>query len=251
MSPSADSRAQARPASERELRADRILDAAEELMVAWGHRKTTIDDVARRAGIGKGTVYLHFPTKERLFLTVVMRAQHTIVERLLDIMRADPEAARPSEVARHVYLLQFDTPVVRTLYGNGGEELGAFSRTYPHLAKDLSEARQSVLGDYWALLDEHGVLGPQIPADQRFYAYCSTIVGHLLTEPLLAQQGFPVPDRAARADLAARSIRLLLEQDVPEPAMRAVQTGTIALFAALDQLLTGEIEEQKSVKRST
>src|SRR5699024_2081534 len=45
-------------------RADRILEAAGLLLVSWGHRKVTIEDVARRAGVGKGTVYLHFPTKD-------------------------------------------------------------------------------------------------------------------------------------------------------------------------------------------
>ncbi|MGW2198666.1 helix-turn-helix domain-containing protein, partial [Streptosporangium sp. NPDC001682] len=40
-------------------RADRILDAAAELLVRLGYRKVTIDDIARLAGIGKGTVYLH------------------------------------------------------------------------------------------------------------------------------------------------------------------------------------------------
>lgn len=251
MSPSADHNTQDRPASGRELRADRILDATEELMVSWGHRKTTIDDVARRAGVGKGTVYLHFPTKERLFLTVVMRAQHDIVGRLLDRMREDPEAARPSEIARHIYLLQFDSPVIHALYNNGNEDLNSFSRAFPKLVRDLSEARQKALREYWDLLEAHGVLSPLIPTEQQLYAYSSTVIGHMLSEPLLARQGYPVPDRTARADLAARSIRLLLEQDVTEAAMRAVQAGTITLFSGLDQILTGEIEEQKRVKRST
>ncbi|PWV57968.1 TetR/AcrR family transcriptional regulator [Nocardiopsis sp. L17-MgMaSL7] len=251
MSPSPDHHSQDRPASERDTRAERILDAAEELMVAWGHRKTTIDDVARRAGVGKGTVYLHFPTKERLFLTVLLRAQHDMVGRLLALIRQDPRSARPSEIARHIYLLQFDSPVVHALYNNGSDELSSFSRTLPHLVKDLTEARQKALRDYWDLLEEHGVLGPQLPADQRFHAYCSTVIGHLLSEPLLAQQGFPVPDRTTRADLAAHSLRLLLEQDVPDSAMRATQAGAVAIFTGLEQLLTGEIEEQKRVKRST
>jgi AcrR family transcriptional regulator len=40
-------------------RADRILDAAGDLLLRLGYRKVTIEDVAQRAGIGKGTVYLH------------------------------------------------------------------------------------------------------------------------------------------------------------------------------------------------
>ncbi|HEV2580965.1 MAG TPA: helix-turn-helix domain-containing protein [Ktedonobacteraceae bacterium] len=44
---------------ERTLRAERLLDVAAALLVRWGYRKTTLDDVAREAGVGKGTIYLH------------------------------------------------------------------------------------------------------------------------------------------------------------------------------------------------
>ena len=73
-------------------RADRILEAAGRLLVSWGHRKVTIEDVARRAGVGKGTVYLHFPTKEVLFLVVIMRAQVDLGRALLADMAVRPEA---------------------------------------------------------------------------------------------------------------------------------------------------------------
>jgi len=44
-----------RPSSdERTRREERLLDAATNLLVRWGYRKTTIDDVAREAGVGKG-----------------------------------------------------------------------------------------------------------------------------------------------------------------------------------------------------
>src|SRR5262249_16762278 len=58
---------------------DAILDAAERLLARYGFKKTTIDDLAREAGIGKGTVYLHFPSKEEVALCTIDR----IVERLL------------------------------------------------------------------------------------------------------------------------------------------------------------------------
>ena len=246
MSPSAS-----QSPTERELRADRVLDAAEELMVAWGHRKTTIEDVARRAGVGKGTVYLHFPTKERLFLTVVMRAQHGMISRLLRLMHEEPDAVRPSEIARNIYLLQFDAPIIRALFTNDTEALGTISRAATDLVGDLAEARQETLREYWAVLGEHGVLSTQLPADQQLYAYSASVTGHLIADPLLAQQGFPVPEPTARAALTARSIRLLLEQDVPESAMRSAQAATIALFEGLRELLASELDEQKRVKRTT
>ncbi len=59
--------------SRRQGRADRILDAAAELILRWGYRKTTIDDIARQAGVAKGTIYLHWKTREDLFMALLTR----------------------------------------------------------------------------------------------------------------------------------------------------------------------------------
>jgi AcrR family transcriptional regulator len=63
---------------------DRILDAAERLLGRFGYRKMTVDDIAAEAGIGKGTVYLSFPSKEEVVLSTVDR----IVERACTAMEA-------------------------------------------------------------------------------------------------------------------------------------------------------------------
>jgi AcrR family transcriptional regulator len=47
---------------DRQARAARILDATAELLLRHGYRRVTIDDIARHADIGKGTVYLHWKT---------------------------------------------------------------------------------------------------------------------------------------------------------------------------------------------
>jgi AcrR family transcriptional regulator len=57
---------------------DAILDATDTLLTRYGYKKMTIDDLAREVGIGKGTVYLYFPSKEEIALSHVDR----IIERL-------------------------------------------------------------------------------------------------------------------------------------------------------------------------
>ena len=51
---------------DRRVRADRILDTARELLLLWGYRRVTIDELARRAGVGKGTIYLHRSEERRV-----------------------------------------------------------------------------------------------------------------------------------------------------------------------------------------
>ncbi len=73
--------------------ATRILDAALTLYLEFGLRRTTMDDVARHAGIGRVTVYRHYADKNALFQAVVLRecwrAIQGIERRLADI--PDPE----------------------------------------------------------------------------------------------------------------------------------------------------------------
>jgi len=68
----------------RPLRADaarnrtRVLETAYDTFAAEG-LSVPIDEIARRAGVGAGTVYRHFPTKEDLFVAVVeSRLRHII-----------------------------------------------------------------------------------------------------------------------------------------------------------------------------
>ena len=51
-----------------------ILKAALEIFTQYGYAATRLDDVAERAGISKGTIYLYFPSKEELFAEVVRHA---------------------------------------------------------------------------------------------------------------------------------------------------------------------------------
>lgn len=55
----------------KETRPAEIIEAALELFVERGFATTKLDDVATRAGIGKGTIYLYFPNKEELFRAVL------------------------------------------------------------------------------------------------------------------------------------------------------------------------------------
>lgn len=63
--------------STKEVR-EAILDATDVLLSRNGYKKMTIDDLAAAVGIGKGSVYLHFPSKEEIVLSHIDR----IIERL-------------------------------------------------------------------------------------------------------------------------------------------------------------------------
>ena len=93
----------------REVR-DALLDATDRLLARSGYKKMTIDELASEVGIGKGSVYLHFSSKEEIALSHIDR----IVERVkaaIEIIAAgnssSEEKLRQMLITR--VLLRFDS----------------------------------------------------------------------------------------------------------------------------------------------
>ncbi len=66
-----------------EARPDEVLDAALALFLEKGFAATRVEDIARAAGLSKGTVYLYFPSKEALLEALVRRAVQPIADSAL------------------------------------------------------------------------------------------------------------------------------------------------------------------------
>src|SRR5213594_715730 len=79
-----------------------ILDATDRLLGRLGYQKTTIDDLAREAGIARRTIYLHFPSKEEIFLASIDR----VVERLLGELRGIASSGGAPELRLRRMLVQ-------------------------------------------------------------------------------------------------------------------------------------------------
>jgi AcrR family transcriptional regulator len=62
--------------------ANKILDAADRLLAAFGYKKMTIDTLANEAGIGKGTVYLSFESKADVALACIDRMAARLLARI-------------------------------------------------------------------------------------------------------------------------------------------------------------------------
>ena len=86
-----------------------ILDAVDRLLARFGYRKMTVDDIAADARIGKGTIYLHFASKEDVVVAHVDRIVARLCVRLRAIARRDAPAARRLKamlIERVVFRLQ-------------------------------------------------------------------------------------------------------------------------------------------------
>src|SRR2546421_11972775 len=73
---------------------DAILGAAQRLMHVHGYHATTLDDILRESGVGKGNFYYHFRSKEDLGYAILDEIVASFLQRTLDPCFSDP-TARP------------------------------------------------------------------------------------------------------------------------------------------------------------
>lgn len=88
----------ARAPEAKQARAETLLKAAEDALLEGSYHDITMMDVARRAGLAKGTVYLYYPSKEALFMAVLSRK----LDGCFDIIETELGTGRhsPDDVAR-------------------------------------------------------------------------------------------------------------------------------------------------------
>jgi AcrR family transcriptional regulator len=173
---------------ERTLREERILDAAAALLVRWGYRKTTIDDVAREAGVGKGTIYLHWKDKNELFRAVVLRAQQQASAEMMERITADPEGGRFHRLWAYGMLAALSTPVMAAIM-QGKTDIfqglkGAFD---PATLYQLT-------GDYEAYvvqLQQAGLVRADVPVPVISFLTTALKIGIINTPDLLGQEHTP------------------------------------------------------------
>ena len=80
-----------------------ILDATDRLLARDGYQRMTMADIAREAGMSKGAIYLHFPSKHDVILAHVDRIASRVLEGL---QRIAASAASPPEKIRQMILLR-------------------------------------------------------------------------------------------------------------------------------------------------
>jgi AcrR family transcriptional regulator len=104
--PASDSRGSRRTPKFRrraEERPDELLDAALDLFIEKGFAAARVEDIARRAGLSKGAVYLYFPSKQAMMEALVRRAVVPITERAAEVLGSFNGS--PREALRMMFFL--------------------------------------------------------------------------------------------------------------------------------------------------
>ena len=172
--------------SRRQERGDRILDAAAELVLRWGYKKTTIDDIAKQAGVAKGTIYLHWKTREDLFLALLTREGVKLTEDMKRRFASDPEGSTLRGFIKHSTLALMQNSMMKALYLNDTDMLGAMasrefsSATYPQRIENYKA--------FLEFLRSHDQVSTDIGIREQTYILSAIWIGFLFIDRWMPEE---------------------------------------------------------------
>ena len=212
-------------------RRQRALDAAADLLVRYGYRRVTVEDVARACGIGKGTVYLHWASRDDLFKDVFRREIAAAVGELLDQLRGQPGTWRPHRFVRAYFMALMTRPLLTGLALDDADLLGRL--TAPDGGPAVQQ-HQDLPREYIRLLVEHNVIRPELDADAAADTLLAVLEGFIRHHVTVARDGGG-REVADSADLLALTVRNALETGARIPARReaAIASAVADLVAGL------------------
>ena len=199
-------------------KAARLLAAASELLLGRGPRGFTVADVAKRAHVGKGTLYLYWPTKEDLLIGLIGRGFLALLDELIQQLTEQPDLARPSRFCPLMIRVATSQPLLAALQRRDDDVLGV-----------LAEHPRSV-----AL---HGALNPGAVIDAVLPVW---------RRHALAQTDWTAADQAFALHGLTTGIALSLVGPAPGPEPAADPLAVLS--AAVTALLGPERANEKQIR---
>jgi TetR/AcrR family transcriptional regulator, fatty acid metabolism regulator protein len=159
---------------QREQRENLILQIAEEVLLEKGYYETSVEEIAARVGVAKGTVYLHFPSKEDLVIAIFAREVEKFAQAIDSAIDSEQDVRAKLEAillfmysghyskrAQLLYSITGSTNLLRIFFEPGS--------TLHELWKGLSKRIEGLLEEG----KSNGVLKAAIPTNVMLSAFFS------------------------------------------------------------------------------
>jgi len=175
----------------------RILDAAAALITHFGYDKTTVSDIANKAGISKGAVYLHFKSKEEVLEALLIGATYAFSESWFAAIENDPEGGRISNMYLNMLIALDNNPFMSIIMRKDPSILG----NYLKQPGNFFETQQStgMRQEFITLMQEAGAvrkdLNPAVTAHiMDIFSY-----GLIIIQDFKSEKDTPPTDEVIRA----------------------------------------------------
>jgi TetR/AcrR family fatty acid metabolism transcriptional regulator len=135
------------PQDPKERKRLRIIGAASELFTAQGYRRTSMAQVAQKAGMAKGTVYLYFKTKSELLIQAMVEEK----KRYLELLRPILDPSRPARESlrdwlRNALVLGMEMPLVSKILARDPEFTAVVDEFMATQEEDWAAMQHDFLG---------------------------------------------------------------------------------------------------------
>jgi AcrR family transcriptional regulator len=232
--------------AKREDLADKILDAAAELITRWGYSKTTIDDIARQAGVSRGTIYLRWKTRDELFWVLLTRENLSLAEEVRQQLTADPEGITLHGLMKYSTLAALKSPLAKAMLLIDHTMLGELARKDNQ--NTLFAERMTFWQSFLGTLRTKGVIRADLEIQQHFYMLSAITGGFLLIDQWMKSSGLVYADEEI-ANMVAETIQRTLEPADREPGGTDVSLDALARpFASFMDKAVETLKDEKDKK---
>ncbi|MGP4016061.1 TetR/AcrR family transcriptional regulator [Saccharopolyspora sp. 5N708] len=187
---------------QRQQRGQRILDAAAELVLRWGYDKTTLDDVARSAGVAKGTIYLHWKNRERLFIALLRRERVALLAEVRRRVVEGPGSPSLRSLLVQMTLVYLRRPLLLAVVTRDRDVIGKLASA--ERAAQAGSALRSDFVRYLGVLRAQGLVRLDLGLAEQVQLVSATFLGFFLAPPMVPEE-FAVSEEV-RAELLAEVV---------------------------------------------
>lgn len=175
-------------------KAARLLASAGELLLARGAHGFTVADVAKRAHVGKGTVYLYWPTKEDLLIGLVGRGFMGLLDALIQRITDEPDLARPSRFCPTMLEVATSQPLLAALQRHDDNLLGILADHPRSVALHETLGPSAVIGTILPIWRRHALARTDWDTDDQAFALHGLITGTAMSLVGPAEGPHPTSD---------------------------------------------------------
>jgi AcrR family transcriptional regulator len=175
---------------------DRVLQAAKELLVHYGYDKTTMNDIAQKAGVAKSTIYLHWKKKEALFDALIIREGQSLTNGWFARVEADPKGGTFPALYRHGLEMLLENDFLLAIYRRDRQILGGLIKRIG--IADLYLQRQKMLMSFFSSLQAVGVARADIDALTLAYLLNSIQFGLIEMGSIIPEEYSPDVDHSLK-----------------------------------------------------
>ena len=225
--------------NELQQREEYILEAASKLLIRQGYRATRIEDVAREAGVGKGTIYLHWKDKNALFHATLFRAQLQVSAEVIQRILADPEGGLPHRLWTHAMLVALANPLIAAIMKGRTDIFQGMAGAFD------AATIQQFMGDYEEYivqLQQVGLIRADLPVSIISFLTGALKIGVINTPDLLGLEQTPSLEQLTEA--ISDLIRRWLEPD-PPPSNSDVGKRFVAEWLEKVKKIEEELSKQR------